>query len=194
MDDMELCLTSPLSEKEPWRLNSEAQNLLHAGSEKSAKAACVQEGIRLQMGITTRSPRIAPHEDLHYQDWRIPAGTPVSMISWFIHTNGRLFPNGLAFQPERWIKAAEVGFRLDKYQTSFMRGGRQCSGINISCASISLAYCQVNLSLAFLIRRFELKLYKTMPRDVSPDCNCFVAYPPKDSYGTRIRVKAVVRD
>ncbi|KAB8213436.1 cytochrome P450 [Aspergillus novoparasiticus] len=222
----------PPEEKEPWRLNSEAQNLLHAGSETTAKtlelcifhliqdksklhrlkeelktvmpepttpvtwqsleslpymAACVQEGIRLQMGITTRSPRIAPHEDLHYQDWRIPAGTPVSMISWFIHTNERLFPNGLAFQPERWIRASEAGFRLDKYQTSFMRGGRQCSGIN-------LAYCQVNLSLAFLIRRFELELYKTTPRDVSPDWDCFVAYPPKDSYGTRIRVKAVVRD
>ncbi|RAH67304.1 cytochrome P450 [Aspergillus aculeatinus CBS 121060] len=222
----------PAQEKEAWRLNSEAQNLLHAGSETSAKtlelclfhllndkaklrrlreelktvmpepttpvswqaleslpymSACVQEGIRLQLGITTRSPRIAPHEDLQYQDWTIPAGTPVSMISWFVHTNPQLFPDGLAFQPDRWLKASAAGFRLDKYMTSFMRGGRQCSGIN-------LAYCQVNLSLATLIRRFDLELFETTARDVSPDWDCFVAYPPRDSLGTRIRVMGMVRE
>ncbi|PWY92200.1 putative cytochrome P450 [Aspergillus heteromorphus CBS 117.55] len=216
----------PAHEKEPWRLNSEAQNLIHAGSETSAKSleiclyylladrrmletlrnelktimpeprstpswteleslpylsAVVKEGIRLQLGITTRSPRVAPTEVLQYGKWMIPAGTPVSMISWFVHTNKELFPDGLAFQPERWIKAAEAGFRLDRHLTSFMRGGRQCSGIN-------LAYGQIYISLAVLIRRFDFELYKTTLDDVLPDWDSFVAAPKKGSLGVRVKV------
>ncbi len=51
------------------------------------------------------------------------------MISWFIHTDENIFPDALAFRPERWIKAAEAGDRLDRYMTSFSRGSRQCPGI-----------------------------------------------------------------
>lgn len=58
----------------------------------------------------------------------------------------------------------------------------------------SLSHCQVNLSLAALIRRFEFELYETTIEDVSPARDCFIAYPPRGSLGARVRVLGMVRD
>ncbi|PWY70871.1 putative cytochrome P450 [Aspergillus sclerotioniger CBS 115572] len=215
----------PDAEKESWRLNIEAQTLLHAGSETSAKtleiimfyllddvvklerlraelktvmpdptspvswnqlqsltymSAVIQEGIRLQFGITTRSPRIS-HTALQYKDWIIPAGTPVSTLTWFVHTDETLFPRPFEFDPDRWIRAAQGGTRLDKYLTSFGKGSRRCLGIN-------LAYCQITITLAMLIRRFQFRLFETTVEDVTPARDCFIAYAAKGRKGVRLRV------
>ncbi|KAL4941989.1 hypothetical protein BDV06DRAFT_235709 [Aspergillus oleicola] len=215
----------PASEKEPWRLNIEAQTILHAGSETSAKtleiilfyllndtvklerlraelvtimpeptssiswnelrslpylSAVIQEGLRLQFGITTRSPRVS-HTAMVYKNWVIPAGTPVSMLTWFVHTNEALFPRPFEFRPDRWIHSAGHGVRLDKYLTSFGKGSRQCLGIN-------LAYSQITITLATLIRRFEFELFESTVEDVAPARDCFIAYPEKHSKGVRFRV------
>ncbi|RAH67125.1 cytochrome P450 [Aspergillus aculeatinus CBS 121060] len=41
----------------------------------------VQEGLRLTLGTASRLPRIAPQENLHFEDWVIPAGVGVILIS-----------------------------------------------------------------------------------------------------------------
>lgn len=40
-----------------------------------------------------------------------------------------IFPNPESFDPERWIRAAEKGERLDRFIVSFTKGSRQCLGI-----------------------------------------------------------------
>ena len=103
--------------------------------------AVINEGIRLMYGVTTRLPRVSPNEPLIYKDWVIPAGTPVSESNYFVHMDDKIFPNPEAFDPDRWIRAAEEGFRLDRYFVSFSKGSRMCVGMKyvvlFFCPSIS---------------------------------------------------------
>lgn len=39
----------------------------------------IREGLRLSPGLATRLARVAPDRDLTYDQWSIPAGTPVGM-------------------------------------------------------------------------------------------------------------------
>lgn len=40
-----------------------------------------------------------------------------------------IFPNPHDFDPERWIRAAEKGERLDRYLVNFSKGSRICLGM-----------------------------------------------------------------
>ena len=54
--------------------------------------------------------------------------------------------------------------------------------------SSSLAYCQITITLATLIRRFDFQLFETTVEDVTPSRDCFIAYPAKGRKGVRLRV------
>ena len=90
--------------------------------------AVAMEGLRLSYGVATRLARIAPDRVLEYGNWKIPPGTPVSMTNLLIFQNEDLFPNAMAFVPERWMDPAERR-RLDKYFQPFSRGTRNCLGL-----------------------------------------------------------------
>ena len=85
----------------------------------------VREAIRLAHGITTRSPRLAPDQELQYGDYVIAKNTPVSMTTVDILMNEKIFPNPREFRPERWIGHPE----LERYFVPFGKGGRQCMGL-----------------------------------------------------------------
>jgi cytochrome P450 len=116
--------------------------------------ACVQEGLRLSCGVSSRLQRIAPDEDLIFNDgkksWTIPRGTPVGMTSTIMHYDTNIFPSPTAFRPERWLENP----RLDKYLIAFSRGSRQCIGIN-------LAYAEIYLAVATIFRRYGSKDVRT---------------------------------
>lgn len=57
------------------------------------------------------------------------------------------------FDPDRWL--ADDAKELDKYIVTFSKGARQCLGIN-------LAYAEVTLTLARLAERFSFTRDKTM--------------------------------
>src|SRR5271155_3358495 len=40
-----------------------------------------------------------------------------------------IFPNPESYDPDRWIRAAQEGVRLDRYFVSFSKGSRMCVGI-----------------------------------------------------------------
>ena len=135
----------------------------------------------MMSGVTTRLPRVA-YEPLKYEDWEIPAGTPVSVMNYFVNNDPKIFPEPLEFHPERWIEAAEKGVRLDRYMVSFGRGSRSCVGIN-------LAWAELYLALATVISRFELENYDTTAeRDILIDRDFFVGVPRADSKGIRAKV------
>ncbi|KAH6674962.1 putative cytochrome P450 [Halenospora varia] len=162
--------------------------------------------LRLSYGVSTRSQRVSPHEPLMFKtnktassdsfhwpsdrshdfvEYRIPPGTPVSMTSVLIHHNPALFPNPKAFIPERWID--EKGQRrrdLEGYLLSFSKGSRQCLGIN-------LAYAEVYMALAAVIRTFgdRLELFETTAEDVEIYHDVFVPVPKAGSKGIRVLVK-----
>lgn len=53
----------------------------------------------------------------------------ISQTNYFVHMDPDIFPEPDNFDPERWIRARELGQPLDRYLVAFSRGSRQCIGI-----------------------------------------------------------------
>lgn len=110
-----------------------------------------------------------------------------------------IFPNPDSFDPERWIRAAARGERLDQFIVSFTKGGRQCLGIKyLPCSFFlsfllanerSLAYAELYLTVAHIFRRFELELFETDVDDVRLVRDRFFGAPRDGSKGVRAVVK-----
>jgi hypothetical protein len=86
--------------------------------------ACIQEGLRLSYGVSSRLQRISPDKVMLFNDgkknWEIPAGvstqpsstlrlfrssfqTPTSMTAYLVHHDESIFPASHEFQPQRWL-------------------------------------------------------------------------------------------
>ncbi|KAK5119639.1 hypothetical protein LTR85_007468 [Meristemomyces frigidus] len=145
--------------------------------------AVVQEGLRVAAPVTNRPMLIAPNEDLQCNGWAIPRGTPISMSFQDVLFDPAIFPSPRKFDPDRWLRAAERGERLDKYLVSFAKGSRSCVGIN-------LAYTEMYLCIAALVHGFEMELYDfDHKRDLETVRDCFIGLPSKDSKGVRVKVQ-----
>ncbi|KAL2408013.1 Cytochrome P450 monooxygenase [Exophiala dermatitidis] len=142
-------------------------------------SAVISEGLRISYSVTTRTPRIAPNETLHYKDWPIPPGTPVSMTNALVLMDPDIFPDPDTFNPDRWL---EGGHSLEKYQVAFSKGSRQCLGMN-------LAYAEMYLSMAALWSRFDFELFETTLDDVLWKHDFFTAFPDDESKGVRVKVR-----
>ncbi|KAK1987725.1 cytochrome P450 [Colletotrichum cereale] len=154
----------------PW---TELQKLPYLG-------AVIREGLRLSYGVTTRLPRVA-HHDIEYKGYRIPAGTPVSQSPYFVLMHPSVFPEPQTFRPERWIDAEEQNKRLDRYLVSFGKGSRQCLGIN-------LAYAELYIAVATIVRRFDWEIFETTTDDVVCKHDFFVAVADLGSKGIRAKM------
>ena len=156
--------------------------------------ACVQEGLRLSCGVSSRLQRVCPDETLVFNDgakkWIIPQNTPVGMTSLLLHYDESVFPDPTAFRPERWLENP----RLDKYLIAFSRGSRQCIGIN-------LAYAEIYLGLATIFNRFGsvdvrgerdvgfLELFETDVKDVEIIGDGITPLVAEGSKGIRVKVR-----
>ncbi|EKM81552.1 hypothetical protein AGABI1DRAFT_69832 [Agaricus bisporus var. burnettii JB137-S8] len=122
------------------------------GYEKLEKlpyfTAVIKEALRMGHGVVSPLPRIVGPSDAEVLGITIPAGTVVSMGAPILHYNPEIFPNPMSFIPERWI--GEENQSLDKYLVSFSKGPRSCLGIN-------LAWCELYLTIANVVRKLDLK-------------------------------------
>lgn len=130
----------------------------------------VKESIRLSYGPLTRLPRVFMKETLQYKNYSIPPETPVSQSTYFIHTNPEVFENPFKFDPERWVRAAEEGYPLNNYLTSFTKGSRQCLGIG-------LAHAELYLTFARVLRNYDMELTNTTIEDVQVDRVLIIGQP-----------------
>ena len=147
--------------------------------------AVIQEGLRMSSPVTNRPIQIAPDEDLACNGHVIPRGTPISMSLPNVLFDSSIFPSPNKFDPDRWLRAAEQGQRLDRYLVAFGKGTRSCLGMN-------LAYAELYLEVAALVSRFDMELYDfDFARDLETKRDLFVGLPSKDSRG--VRVKLAVR-
>ncbi|KAH7381519.1 cytochrome P450 [Pyrenochaeta sp. MPI-SDFR-AT-0127] len=140
--------------------------------------ATILEAHRVQAVITTRLIRTAPNETLHFRNYSIPPGTPVSMSTHFMHLDPEFFPEPYKFNPDRWFGAAQG---LEKYVIPFSKGTRACIGLHLASAELHLA-------IACLFRRFEFELYQTDAKDVEITWDGFAGGFSVDSRGVRIKV------
>ncbi|KAK4069632.1 hypothetical protein Purlil1_13680 [Purpureocillium lilacinum] len=150
----------------------------------------VHESLRLSFGPIGRLPRVAVNESLQYGNFTIPPGTPVSQSTYFVHTDPAIFPNPHSFNPNRWIKAAEEGFPLNKFLVCFTKGSRQC-------IAIQMAFTILYLTIARLVQTFDMDLHETTMDAVKVHHVRVLGYPKttkQEGNGRReIKVKVMAR-
>lgn len=114
------------------------------------------------------------------------------MSNYYVHHNEDIFPDSRCFLPSRWLpKPADPtnspptgpdGKKLlTRYMCSFSRGTRGCLGIN-------LAWAELYITLATVMRKCEFELYETSERDVRMESEKFVAQARMGSKGVRVTV------
>lgn len=153
-------------------------------------SAVIHEGLRLHGGIVARTQRLAPNP-LQYREWTIPARTPLSCISAFIHYDPEIYPEPRAFKPERWLEASPDGDRIDqglkRHFVAFGRGTRNCLGYN-------LGYAMLYFSIATVVARFDMELFKTSFEDVNLERDWTIPQPRVGSEGVQALVLRKVSD
>ncbi|KAJ0414237.1 cytochrome P450 [Aspergillus carlsbadensis] len=147
----------------------------------------VNESLRLSTGIANRSARVAPTEALVYKGVTIPPGTPVSETHCHILMHPEIFPSPDEFDPERWSRAAAKGARLDKYLVNFSKGTRMCVGLN-------LAYAELFLVIATMVRRFDMELHETPKANIELARDFGTPWPDKGGLSVRAIVTGVVAE
>ncbi|OTA98450.1 hypothetical protein M426DRAFT_258921 [Hypoxylon sp. CI-4A] len=147
--------------------------------------AVIKESLRIMGLLTTRSSLISPAEPLTYEDWVIPAGTPVSMTMRQVLLDPEIFECPSEFRPERWLATNPNLEELNRYFIPFGHGKRMCIGYH-------LGYAEIYIALACILRRRKLVLYDTVrERDIDIMRDCFVGEPSRSSKGVRIKYEAV---
>ena len=119
--------------------------------------ATIKETLRCAPGVPSSLLRIVPPAGAMIGGRHIPGGTAVGMSTVLVHQSSEVFKNPEVFDIDRWMGPDAAG--LDKWLVSFSKGPRSCLGIN-------LAYCEMYVALAALIRRFEMKLDGTKVDDL----------------------------
>ena len=178
-------------EQLPWLVSTPPPPASHPCPQRpinirTFQTAVIRETLRLGALLTSRLPLVSPTQALEYKGLTIPPGHPVSMSLRHILLNGAIFRDPDAFRPERWLKGDPDLERINGFYVPFSRGTRNCIGIN-------LAYAQVYIVLACVLRRFEMALCDVRyERDVKAVRDCFIGEPQVKSPGVRVTLKDAV--
>lgn len=101
--------------------------------------AVLREALRLYAPLPTFEPRTCPTDQV-VDGFTVPAGTVVGMSPWCLHRDASVYPEPLAFRPERWL--ADDGTLLpesdmkNRFFWAFSSGGRMCIGMHLANAEM----------------------------------------------------------
>lgn len=104
-----------------------------------------------------------------------------------MHLNEEVFPDSYSYKPERWLcnpKGPDGVKQLSRYMVAFGRGARMCLGMQ-------MAYCELYLMLATMLRRLKFELFETDRSDVDFYVDWLTPHAKLDSQGVRVLVKGV---
>ena len=144
--------------------------------------ATMYESLRVFYGISHRLSRIFPDRAMHYKDWTIPPGTPVSMSVPLLHNNEDIFPEPYTFKPERWLPLNPNGQQLLRFLATFGGGSRGCVGQELGKAEILTA-------LACVFRQFGAAMRlkdTTREKDVDMIYDFFNPIPSRQNNGVLV--------
>jgi cytochrome P450 len=124
--------------------------------------ATIKETLRMSPGACSPLLRVVPMTGATISGVSIPAGTIVGMASVLVHKSSVVFKDPDVFNPDRWL--GTEGKALEQWLVTFSKGPRSCLGIN-------LAWCELYIVFATMLRHFEMKLDGTTIGDlVWRDC------------------------
>lgn len=138
------------------------------------------------MGVIERLVRANrnPTAPWIYNNTIIPPNIAVSMDQYHMLMNEDVFPDPTSFQPERWLddpRGPDGIQPLTYYLTVFGRGTRMCLGMN-------LAYAELYIGFATLIRRHKLRSVDTTVRDAAFYAENTILFPWPGTKGIRVLV------
>ena len=159
--------------------------------------AVLKEALRLGFPLPGRLPRVVPEGGAEFNGYWIPAGMAVSMSQWMQHRNEAVFPEPMAFRPERWLVAKEsdgagAGASAggpEEYLVPFGRGSRVCLGM-------TLAWCELYVTLGTVMRRFgdRIELFGgTGEKDFYPFDDYLTLWPRDDAMKLAVVAKSELR-
>lgn len=136
--------------------------------------AAIKESLRISPGACSPLLRIVPDAGARIGGSFIPGGTIVGMSAFFVHQAPTIFKDPETFDPYRWIGEKSSG--LEKWLVAFSKGSRSCLGMN-------LAWCELYILYATLLRKFDMRLDGTKIEDLEWR-DCFTPFYP----GRHLRV------
>lgn len=163
----ELLTIWPDVEKQPSLTDLETLPLLTATIKESLRF--IPSGVSLT--------RVVPPGGAMISGKHIPGGTVVGMAILHVHQSAEVWgKDALVFRPERWLESAEQAnsrngkSELDHWLVPFSRGPRMCFGMNLAWAELYIAF-------ATMIRHFDLTIDGTTEEDMQWR-ECIAAYYP----------------
>ncbi|KAK3695836.1 cytochrome P450 [Podospora appendiculata] len=148
--------------------------------------AIVKESLRLSYGVMHRLPRVSPDVPIQYRDYTIPPGIPVGMSAYLMHSDPAVFPSPGEFIPERWIgdKLGSSMAAMNKSYVPFCRGSRNCLGMNLAMAEMSLI-----LAVLFRPNGPEFELFETDETDIKQAHDFLIPLPKITTKGVRALIR-----
>ncbi|KAH8985357.1 putative P450 monooxygenase [Lactarius akahatsu] len=116
--------------------------------ETFLQTAVVKEGVRM-FPEGASLPRVVPPEGATIIETFIPGGAIVGQSYVHVNFSPAVFPDPHAFIPDRWL--GEHAKTYEAALATFSKGPRGCVGIK-------LAYCELQLVIAAVFRRFDVTL------------------------------------
>ncbi|KAK5676948.1 hypothetical protein LTS10_010712 [Elasticomyces elasticus] len=149
--------------------------------------AVIKESVRIDHTFVNRDPLVA-HEDLVYAQYKLPAGTIISMTPGYTLHDPTIYRNPLSFRPERWLVEGEELAQMDHYFTSFGIGNRACLGKDFAISTLTIG-------VAMLFRRYDFELMDTVEeRDITNSRWWIIGEAAADSPGFFVRPTKSWRD
>jgi cytochrome P450 family 135 len=116
--------------------------------------AVISESLRLRPVIPLAGRRL--HADLPVNGYTLPAGTDVTPAIWLTHTRDDLYPDPLAFKPERFLENPPKTYGW----IPFGGGVRRCLGA-------AFAEFEMRVVLRQVVGRCELRLARRGPERIA---------------------------
>jgi len=145
--------------------------------------AVLKESLRLYSPLPAFEPRSSP-VDTVIDGYTIPAGTVVGMSPYCLHRDANVFPDPLAFRPERWLTVAGTlipeSDPRNKFFWAFSSGARMCIGMHLANAEMLTLVSAVYKKYRTIARnpdtspgitsRFEIFYDETTDKMVEHEC------------------------
>ncbi|MCJ1397781.1 hypothetical protein MMC11_000977 [Xylographa trunciseda] len=100
------------------------------------------ETLRLHTPTPGPQPRITPPGGTTIDGYAIPGGVRISTSARCLHQNEEVYPDPMAFKPERWIHGDGKGIGgtedMRRWFWAFSNGGRMCLGSNFATQVLKL--------------------------------------------------------